>query len=287
MDTLYTLSSKQRLFYEEHGYLVINDGFTSEEIEKHKIWANLVHDLPLVKEPCGYLQYQEINSKGERVLCRVENFAEEVIGFAGLLRGAKLLGIVNQLANSYMVLFKDKLNYKFAGSGGFAAHVDRAGYGTFSNLKHLSIAIAIDPAHAGNGGMEIVPGSHKMDIPISADNTLDQAWVDSQEWVPVDLKSGDMLIFGTSFAHRSGPNNSEHDRRVVYATYNRVSDGDNHDAYYRERAKRYPSTHHRIPGVDYLAGSKSYAYGTPMLTIEKLDQRMTASEKGSTQGSSD
>lgn len=108
MDTLYTLSSKQRLFYEEHGYLVINDGFTSEEIEKHKIWANLVHDLPLVKEPCGYLQYQEINSKGERVLCRVENFAEEVIGFAGLLRGAKLLGIVNQLANSYMVLFKDK-----------------------------------------------------------------------------------------------------------------------------------------------------------------------------------
>ncbi|KAB8298653.1 hypothetical protein EYC80_000831 [Monilinia laxa] len=287
MEALYTLTSEQRLFFEEHGYLVINDGFTSEEVEKHKIWAKEVHDLPLLKEPCGYLQYEEINKNKERVLCRVENFTGEVSGFNNLLRGAKLLGIVSQLANAHMVLFKDKLNYKFAGSGGFAAHVDRAGYGTFTNLKHLSIAIAIDPAHEKNGGMEIVSGSHKMDIPISAENTLDQAWVDSQEWIPVNLKSGDMLIFGTSFAHRSGPNNSEHDRRIVYATYNRSSDGDNHDAYYRERAKRYPSTHHRIAGVDYLAGSKSYAYGTPMLTIENLHQPMTASEEGSTQGSSD
>lgn len=96
-----------------------------------------------------------------------------------------------------------------------------------------------------------------------------------------------MLIFGTSFAHRSGPNNSTNDRRVIYATYNRAVDGNNHDAYYRERAKRYPSTHHRVPGFDYRAGSKSYAYGTPMLTIESLDESNTTSEKGDSDGSSD
>ncbi|KAJ8060834.1 hypothetical protein OCU04_009918 [Sclerotinia nivalis] len=50
------------------------------------------------------------------------------------------------------------------------------------------------------------------------------------------------LIFGTSFAHRSGPNNSTDDRRVLYATYNRAADGDNPDAYFLERAKRYPLT---------------------------------------------
>ncbi|QSZ32432.1 hypothetical protein DSL72_002006 [Monilinia vaccinii-corymbosi] len=283
MESVYTLTSEQRLFFEEHGYLVITDAFTKKEIEKHKDWANVVHDLPRVKEPCGYLQYDEINNQGERVLCRVENFAEEVSGFNYLLRGEKIVGIVSQLAKANMVLFKDKLNYKFSGSGGFAAHVDRAGYGAFSSLKHLSIAIAIDPAHAENGGIEVVSGSHKMDIPISADNTLEQSWIKSQQWISVNLKAGDMLIFGTSFAHRSGPNNSEHDRRVVYATYNRAFDGDKHDAYYRERAKQYPSTHHRIPGVDYTPGSKSYAYGTPMLTIEGLDQSMTASEKGSAQ----
>ncbi|ESZ94403.1 hypothetical protein SBOR_5196 [Sclerotinia borealis F-4128] len=305
METNYIISRQQHLFFEEHGYLVITNGFTREEIEKHKIWAKVVRDLPQTHEPCGYLQYQEINNKGERVLCRVENFAEEVFGFNSLLRGMKLVGIVSQLANTHMVLFKDKLNYKSAGAGGFAAHVDRVGYGAFSNLKHLSIAIAIDPAHTGNGGIEVVPGSHKMDVPIGADNTLEKSWVEAQQWVPVDLKSGksdlliqsakhrnngvqkgDMLIFGTSFAHRSGPNLSTHDRRVIYATYNRAIDGDNHDAYYLERAKRYPSSHHRIPGVDYRDGSASYAYGTPMLTIENLESNATAGKNDNDNGSS-
>ncbi|KAI9642558.1 hypothetical protein NHQ30_009363 [Ciborinia camelliae] len=306
MESLYTLTPQQHLFFEENGYLVITDGFSEEEIKKHRAWAQVVHDLPRAKEPCGYLQYEEINNKGERVLCRVENFTEKVPEFNSLLRGVKHVGIVDQLAKAPMVLFKDKLNYKFAGSGGFAAHIDRAGYGSFSNLKHLSIAIAIDPAHSKNGGMEVVPGSHKMDIPISSDNTLEKSWVESQQWMPVDLKAGnaylriqndehrtngvhigDMLIFGTSFAHRSGPNNSTHDRRVIYATYNRAADGDNHDAYYLERAKRYPSTHHRIPGVDYLAGSKSYAYGTPMLTIETLNESAGTSDNGLSDGSTD
>lgn len=82
------------------------------------------------------------------------------------------------------------MNYKFAGSGGFAAHVDRAGYGAFSNLKHLSIAIAIDPANQKNGGMEVVSGSHKMKIPIGADKTLEKSWVEAQEWIPVNLEAG-------------------------------------------------------------------------------------------------
>lgn len=198
------------------------------------------------------------------------------------------------------------MNYKFAGSGGFAAHVDRAGYGAFSNLKHLSIAIAIEPANQKNGGMEVVSGSHKMEIPISSDKTLEKSWVESQEWIPVNLEAGkihsliqitkiktnrictgDILIFGTSFAHRSGPNHSNDDRRVLYATYNRAVDGDNHDAYYLERAKRYPSTHNRVPGVDYISGSKDYAYGTPMLTIEGLVEPTVTKEQDGEKESSE
>lgn len=207
MESSYSLTSQQHQFFEENGYLVITDGFTKEDIENHQVWANTVHDLPQVSGPCDYLQYDEINNKGKRVLCRVENFAEGVLGFGALLHGAKLVGIVSQLEKAHMVLFKDKcknhfvflsmkilltpiVNYKFAGSGGFAAHIDRAGYGTFSNLRHLSIAIAIDPAHSANGGMEVVPGSHKMDIPIGADNTLEKGWVNAQQWIPVDLQAG-------------------------------------------------------------------------------------------------
>ncbi|KAJ8067851.1 hypothetical protein OCU04_003442 [Sclerotinia nivalis] len=108
MESLYVVTREQHLFFEDHGYLVITNGFPKEEIENLKVLTKAVHDLPRVKEPCGYLQYDEINKKGERVLCRVENFAEEVVGFNSLLRGRKLISIVSQLSKAHMVLFKDK-----------------------------------------------------------------------------------------------------------------------------------------------------------------------------------
>jgi len=79
---------------------------------------------------------------------------------------------------------------------------------------------------------------------------------------------GDLLIFGSSLAHRSGPNLSTEDRRAVYATYNRKIEGDLHDAYYEKRAKLWPATHKRKDGEDYSDGVRDYAYGTPMRTIE-------------------
>lgn len=78
-----------------------------------------------------------------------------------------------------------------------------------------------------------------------------------------------MMVFGSSLAHRSGPNASSKDRRAVYATYNSKSEGDLHDAYYERRAKFYPATHKRKQGVDYSNGAQNYAYGTPMRSIEK------------------
>ena len=88
-----------------------------------------------------------------------------------------------------------------------------------------------------------------------------------------DFKTGELLIFGSSLAHRSSPNSSTEDRRAVYATYNPKSEGDLHDAYYEKRAKLYPATHKRDPGVDYSGGAQNYAYGTPMRSIEKLEER--------------
>ncbi len=86
------------------------------------------------------------------------------------------------------------------------------------------------------------------------------------------LITGHLMIFGSSLAHRSGPNSSTEDRRAVYATYNTKSEGDLHDAYYEKRTKLYPATHKRLPGVDYSSGVQNYAYGTPMRSIEKTKE---------------
>lgn len=53
------------------------------------------------------------------MLCRTENFVDGHTGFNHLLRGEKLLGLLNDLAGEPMLLFKEKINYKLSGSGMF------------------------------------------------------------------------------------------------------------------------------------------------------------------------
>ncbi|KAL5328080.1 hypothetical protein ACEPPN_005788 [Leptodophora sp. 'Broadleaf-Isolate-01'] len=264
----YDLSESQLAFFEERGYLIIKDCVSFAETRELQTWVQDVHDLPRTVD-CPYIPYEEVNASGDRVLCRTENFANTHSEFGALLRGPKLLGILEQLNGDEMLLFKEKINFKFAGSGGFQPHIDRTGYGDFKKLQHLAILIAADNATSLNGCLEVVEGSHKMAVPIGTDNCITPDWVASQNWIPVEMKAGEMMIFGSSLAHRSGPNVSSKDRRAVYATYNSKSEGDLHDAYYEKRAKLYPATHKRKEGVDYSSGAQNYAYGTPMRSIEK------------------
>lgn len=56
----------------------------------------------------------------ERVLCRTENYANSHQGLGDLLRGQKLTDLLEQLSGEPMRLFKEKINYKLAGSGRFS-----------------------------------------------------------------------------------------------------------------------------------------------------------------------
>lgn len=51
------------------------------------------------------------------MLCRTENYANSHEGLNSLLRGQKLLALLKQLSGEDMLLFKEKINYKLAGSG--------------------------------------------------------------------------------------------------------------------------------------------------------------------------
>lgn len=78
------------------------------------------------------------------------------------------------------------------------------------------------------------------------------------------MPAGALLVFGSYLAHRSGPNSSPRARAAIYATYNGVSEGDNHDSYYAHRRKAWPPTFERVAGVDYTDGALTYAFGSPM-----------------------
>lgn len=186
-------------------------------------------------------------------------------GFQSLFRGVRLTSVLAQLQGEDMVLFKEKINYKEPQAGGFDAHTDAPAYKLENGaLKHLTINMAVDEATLENGCLEVVEGSHLQAVPLDANNCIDAAWEASQRWLAVPLQPGDVLIFGSFLAHRSGPNASTRPRAAIYATYNARSDGDNHDAYYSERRQKWPATFERKPGVDYAEGSLTYGFGSPM-----------------------
>lgn len=107
-----------------------------------------------------------------------------------------------------MNLFKEKINYKLAGSGtffcsrlkgarllmrigGFAPHIDAVAYNHIKDVKHLTILLAVDKSNFNNGGLEVVDASHDMDIPLNADDhCIAAGWVDAHEWKPVELEPG-------------------------------------------------------------------------------------------------
>lgn len=80
--------------------------------------------------------------------------------------------------------------------------------------------------------------------------------------------TGDILVFGSYLAHRSGANTSSKDRRAIYATYNCAAEGNLHDQYYADRQKLWPATHMRKQGMTYEEGRARYAFGSPMLTVD-------------------
>lgn len=70
-----------------------------------------------------------------------------------------------------------------------------------------------------------------------------------------ELQAGELLVFGSYLAHRSGANKSPEDRRVVYATYNCKAEGDLHEEYYQ--------------GGGELGATVAlrYGFGSPMLSV--------------------
>lgn len=266
MSLLMSLSESEVRAFQKDGYLLLRDVLSARQVSNLKLWAEEVHDWP-VNDSSTFMPYDEINAKGEQVLSRTENFANIHPGLHDLLRGEKLMNILRDLSGEQMVLFKEKINYKFAGSGGFAAHIDAGAYTQVKNIQHLTILISVDAASRENGCVEVVQGSHLMHVPSGSDNCIDPTWVNEHSWTPVELEAGQVLVFGSYLAHRSAANHSSQDRRALYATYNCASEGDLHDQYYRQRMLEWPPTHLRKPGDAFEKGAYIHGNGTPMMSV--------------------
>ena len=265
-DTMLTLTSEQKTFFRDQGYLILR---ASEHGLLHDPtvlpgWSEEVRTWPLEASRGKWMPYFEDTSQGRQIM-RTEKFVDYHDGLQHLLCGGDLQGILAQLGGdvserSYlwltsqeMILFKDKINYKLPGGNGFEAHLDAPAYDHINgkvgqnHMEHLTANIAIHPATMTNGCLEVVPTSHKMQVELAHGGLITDKWCDAHEWTTVPLEVGDILIFGSHLAHRSGSNKSTMPRAMLYATYSGKSEGEDlREKYYAHRRVAFPPDHGEV-----------------------------------------
>ena len=235
--------------FNRDGFVIVRGLYQGDELHEIINWTNEVAAWPEV--PGQYMMYFEKSCRdpAQRILSRMEDLEPYHRGFSRLIASAKMPDCVSQLFGEEAVLFKDKINFKMPGADGFKAHQDvQAGWDRYACL-HITALVSIDASTPDNGCLELAPGQHKKGLIGESWKPLEE---DALEYVPVPTAPGDAVFFDSYTPHRSGPNNTSSARRVLYVTYNRLSEGDHRRKYYDDKRKSYPPDCERIPGKEYV-----------------------------------
>ena len=237
--------------YARQGWTVVPAFFSAAETAQLAQFADEVCALPEVAGKQMIYREPSLLDAKARVFQRIENFCPYHAGFDELIRGGRLLSAVEQALGDAAVLFKEKINFKMSGGAGFEPHQDQqAGWSRYAPL-FVTALVSIDSATPENGCLEIATCPRQSGmigrewVPLSAGE------MGGFDLLPVPTRPGDVVFFDSYVPHASGPNLTAEQRRVLYVTYNRASDGDHRAAYYSEKRASFPPDIERLPGVEY------------------------------------
>lgn len=238
--------------FRRDGYVVVPGMFGLDEIRSVALWVEQVAAFP--EEPGRAMIYFEdsLTEAGKRVLSRIENFVPYHEGLNALVNHGPLAELTAQLFGEPAIIFKDKINYKMPGGDGFAPHQDiQAGWDRYADL-HITALVSIDESTVANGCLEMVAGHHDRGLIGESWRPMDENDMAEMTFVHVPTRPGDVIFFDSFAPHRSGPNHTASPRRVLYITYNALSQGDHRAKYYADKRKSYPPDCERDPGKEYV-----------------------------------
>ncbi len=238
--------------FERDGFVVLRGLYDASAMAEITAWTE---DIQARLETAGkWMKYfdQSLAEPGARILNRVENFCPNHDGFDALMTHGELPARTSELFGEAAVLHKEKINFKMPGGVGFESHQDvQAGWDRYAKL-HITALISVDAATLENGCLEVAAGHHRRGIIGESWKPMDGGDLDGTEFVPVPTEPGDTVFFDSYAPHRSEPNLTDAPRRVLYATYNKLSEGDHRTQYYADKRLSYTPDIEREPGKDYV-----------------------------------
>lgn len=222
--------------FQNLGYVHIPNVFSVKDIDTLKKYVNEIEQWP--HSHTKWIHSYEATSSANTIKSRTEFFLGYHPELANIILSGTVPQTVSETIEKDVLLFKEKINYKFPNSEGYAAHQDAPAY---RQVKDVTTCILpIDDANVDSGCIEFVPGSHKYGLlPTLPDGTLNESLarqiIPDFEWKPLEVSKGDLVIFSSYTVHKSEKNTSRSPRRQLYITYNAADEGYHRDEYYRNK----------------------------------------------------
>ena len=237
--------------YMRHGWVAVRGFFSAAQIADIQRFTEETLALPEISGAQMVYRETSLLDPNARVIQRIEDLCPHHQGFDRLIRGGRLQRCVERLLGEPAVLFKEKINFKMPGGAGFEAHQDQqAGWSAYAPL-FVTALISIDPTTIENGCLEMATGPRQTGLIGREWTPLTAVEMRPFDLEPVPTQPGDVLFFDSYVPHASKPNLTGKQRRILYLTYNRSSDGDHRVRYYADKRANFPPDIDRRPGVEY------------------------------------
>ena len=238
--------------FQNDGFLLIKKFFSKDEMgiinEKILKFSKMKpNDWKSGKEMAYYETSNE--NENERILSRVEKYVDYHPEFQKLANSKNILNALEDLMGGSCVLFKDKINFKRTGGGGFKPHQDvQARWDEFVKYT-MNVMISTDQSTPENGCLEVASGHHKHGLIGNYDRPLEGKDLDGMKFEMVPTEVGDVLFFDHFTPHQSKPNMSDKPRSNIYLTYNLFSEGEYRNKYLDKKRHDFPPDNERTKNM--------------------------------------
>ncbi|RAJ65672.1 ectoine hydroxylase [Streptomyces sp. Amel2xB2] len=226
--------------YERDGFLVVDQLITPDEVDMYNRELNRLTTDPEVR--ADRRSIVEPKSEEIRTVFEVHKISEV---FAALARDPRVVGRARQILGSDVYVHQSRINVKPGfGATGFYWHSDFETWHAedgIPNMRTVSVSIALTKNYDTNGGLMIMPGSHKTFLGCSGETPKDNykkslqmqdAGTPSDESLTkfadahgIKLFTGEpgsATWFDCNCMHGSGDNITPYPRSNVFIVYNSV-----------------------------------------------------------------
>ena len=204
------------------------------------------------------------------------DFCQDAPALGAAANSRRLHAILDQLLGQGRVLFQEMALVKPPRIGSEKPwHQDAAYFRLTDPALIAGVWIALDPALAMNGCMELVPGSHRDGpVPHVHENDFNRCRIIPErlrvrERIAIEMQPGDALIFHALLHHFTAPNKSDLRRRAIQFHYHQLGavwgSVEDHRRLYHDAGGAYAGC--TVPHGELPGGNYQYREGLPRVVV--------------------